>query len=163
MIIEIGQKAPDFELKGFHNGDVDMYRLSDFPDSGWVLLTFYAFDFNPICTEGMCSLRDTEFLWFEGELTLLGVSGDGIYSHEQFATEHNINYPLLSDTNKEVAEQYGVVRKEYDGMKEVHQRTVLLIDDEQVVRFVAAVSADSPEDIDLSSVVEALREMRTLG
>lgn len=64
-MLQVGETAPDFELRGTQDGDRQRYRLSEFTDDGnWVLLTFYTFDFNPICTEGMCSLRDAEFFEF---------------------------------------------------------------------------------------------------
>jgi len=160
-IVGDGETAPDFELPGTEAGERSRYRLSDFTDDGrWVLLTFYAFDFDPICTEGMCSLRDAEFFEFHDDLVMLGVSGDSIHSHEQFAEQHDINYPLLSDTGKDVAEAYGVVREEHEGMRRVHRRAIFLIDDEQIVRFVAAIDADSPDDIDLNPVNGALQRLR---
>jgi len=77
-----GDHAPDFSLQGFYDGEIGTYDLSDYTGAGeWVLLSFYAFDFNPICTSGMCSLRDAEFLQFEENLSILGVSGDGPFSH----------------------------------------------------------------------------------
>lgn len=157
-ILEIGDTAPDFELRGTHDGDRDTYRLGDYTDAGqWVFLMFYTFDFNPICTAGMCAVRDAEFFDLYEDLVPLGVSGDGIHSHEQFAAQHEINYPLLSDTGKDVAEQYGVVREEYEGMRRVHQRAVFVVDDTRTVRFAIVVDADSPEDIDLSPINDVLQ------
>jgi peroxiredoxin len=157
----VGDIAPDFELRGTRAGDRDIYRLSDYTDAGqWVFLTFYAFDFNPICTEGMCALRDAEFFDLYDDLVPLGVSGDGIHSHEQFAEQHDINYPLLSDTGKDVADQYGVIREEYEGMRRVHQRAVFVIDDSRTVRFVTTIDADSPDDIDLGPINDVLRDIR---
>jgi peroxiredoxin len=157
---QVGDTAPDFELQGIQDGEIATYRLSDLTDDGrWVFLSFYAFDFNPICTEGMCALRDAEFFEFYDDLVALGVSGDGLHSHERFAAEHDINYPLLSDTGKDVAEQYGVVREEYDGMRRVHQRAVFIIDDTRTVRFSGTVDAESPDDIELGPINETVREL----
>jgi peroxiredoxin len=160
-MLEEGTTAPDFELRGTHRGETSTYRLSDLTDAGnWVVLTFYAFDFNPICTEGICSLRDTEYFQFEPDMELLGVSGDGVYSHHQFADQHDINFPLLADTDKRVAEQYDVVRADYEGKKHVHQRAIYLVDPDRTIRFVTAVDVDSPEDIDLTPVLATVRELR---
>lgn len=160
-ILEVGDTAPDFELRGTHESDRDSYRLSDYTDDGqWVFLSFYSFDFNPICTAGMCALRDAEFFELYDDLVALGVSGDGLFSHEQFAEQHDINYPLLSDTGKDVADRYGVVRAEYEGMRRVHQRAAFIIDDSRTIRFVAVVDADSPDDIDLGPINDVLQELR---
>lgn len=160
-ILTEGETAPDFTLRGTTDGETRTFRLSDFTDDGqWVFLTFYTFDFNPICTEGMCALRDAEFFEFYDDLAVLGISGDGIHSHEQFADQHDINYPLLSDTGKDVAEQYGVIRDEHDGMRRVHQRAVFVIDDTRTIRFATAIEADSPDDIDLTPINDVLTDLR---
>lgn len=156
----MGDAAPDFELRGTHDGEQSTDRLSDFTDDGeWVFLMFYTFDFNPICTEGMCAIRDAEFFDLYGNLVPLGVSGDGIHAHEQFAEQHGINYPLLSDTGKDVAEQYGVVHEESEGMRRVHQRAVFVVDDTQTVRFSTVIEAESPDDIDLDPINDVLRDL----
>ena len=157
-VLDVDDTAPDFELRGTRDGVQSTYRLSDFTDDGeWVFLMFYTFDFNPICTEGMCAIRDAEFFDLYRNLVPLGVSGDGIYAHERFAEQYDINYPLLSDTAKSVAEQYSVVREEYDGMRQVHQRAVFVVDDTRTVRFATIVDVESPDDIDLSPINDVLQ------
>jgi peroxiredoxin len=157
----VGEKAPDFELPGVNEEGHRRHRLSEYTNAGsWVLLTFYISDFHPICTEGMCALRDAEFFKFHNEMAMLGVSGDSLYAHERFAQQHHINYPLLADTSKQVGERYGAIHGEYEGMSHVHQRAVFLVDDTQTIRFVTAIDADSPDDIDLSPINEALQSFR---
>jgi len=156
-----GDTAPDFELRGVQDGEIGTYRLSDFTDAGdWVVMTFYAFDFNPICTAGTCSLRDAEFLQFEDDLAILGISGDGAYAHKQFAEQHNMNYPLLSDTGKTVGEKYGILLDEYEEMERVHRRSLFLVDPSRTVRLAVAVDVESPTDIDIKPLVEQIREIR---
>ena len=160
-ILKAGDTAPNFELRGTESGETRTYRLSYFTDTGqWVFLTSYAFDFNPVCTGGMCALRDAEFFEFYDDLAILGVSGDGVHAHERFADQHDINFPLLSDTSKEVAEQYGILRAEHDGMRRVHKRAVFLIDDTRTVRFATTIDAEEPADIDLDPINGVLRELR---
>ena len=160
IVLDVGDTAPDFELRGVYDGEQSTYRLSDITDNGeWVFLMFYTFDFNPICTEGMCAIRDAEFFDLYENLVPLGVSGDGIHAHEQFAERYDINYPLLSDTSKDVAEQYGVVRDEYDGMRRVHQRAVFVVDNTRTVRFATIVDVESPDDVDLSPINDVLQDL----
>lgn len=160
-MIEEGDTAPDFELRGVYDGETETYRLSDYTDAGeWVVLTFYSLDFSPICTAGNCALRDAEFLQFEDDLAILGVSGDGTYSHQQFAEQHSMNYPLLSDTSKRVGEKYGVLLDSFEGMEAVHQRSLFLIDPDRTVRLAIAVEVESPQDIELEPLVDSIREIR---
>lgn len=156
-----GDTAPDFELKGFFDGEMETYQLSDYTDAGdWVVLTFYAFDFNPVCTAGNCALRDAEFLQFEEDLAILGVSGDGAYAHQQFSEQHNMNYPLLSDTSKRVGEAYDVIHDSYEGMEAVHQRSLFLIDPDRTVKLAVEVEVESADDIDVRPLVENIRKIR---
>ena len=160
-MIDQGDTAPDFRLKGYYDGEIDTYRLSDYTDAGqWVVLTFYSFDFNPICTAGACSLRDAEFLQFEDDLSILGVSGDSVYAHKQFAETHHMNYPLLSDTSKTVGETYAVLLPEYEEMERVHQRSLFLIDPDRTVRLAVSVDVEDPDDIDIKPLVDSIREIR---
>ena len=161
MLTEV-DTAPDFQLRGVFEGETETYRLSDYTDAGeWVVLTFYAFDFHPICTAGTCSLRDAEFLQFEEDLAILGVSGDGTYSHQQFSEQHGMNYPLLSDTSKQVGEEYGVLLDSYEGMEKVHQRSLFLIDPDRTVRLAIAVDVESPDEVELGPLVDSIREIRS--
>jgi len=59
-----------------------------------------------------------------------------------------------------VAEQYGVVRDEYEGMRRVHRRAVFVIDDSRTIRLARTIDADSTEDIDLGPINEELHEIR---
>ena len=82
-VLDVGDTAPDFELRGTHDSEQSTYRLSDITDDGrWAFLMFYTFDFEPVCTEGMCAIRDAEFFDFYDELVPLGISGGGIHFHE---------------------------------------------------------------------------------
>lgn len=156
-----GDEAPDFALRGFYEGEFGTYRLSDYTNAGeWVVLTFYAFDFNPVCTSGMCSLRDAEYLQFEDDLTILGVSGDGPYSHQEFAENHSINYPLLADTSRAVGDAYGVMLDDYEKSQHIHRRSAFLIDPERTVRLAVTVDAEDPEEISAEPLVEAIRAAR---
>jgi peroxiredoxin len=159
-MLDEGDPAPDFEARGVHGGEFDTYRLADHLDRGEnVLLTFYAFDFNPVCVEGMCSLRDTDWFSLTENLAVLGVSGDSVYSHREFAERYNIDFPLLADTDHAIAEAYGVLRDEYEGMRRVTRRSVFLIDADGIVRFAAGVDAESPEEIDLTPVEAAVQSL----
>jgi len=157
----VGERAPDFELLGTEDGQIRTYSLSEFTDgANWVVLTFYALDFNPICTAGMCSLQDAAFFDVYDDVVALGVSGDGVHSHAAFADRNEITYPLLADTGRDVADAYGVVQQRANGMRRLHRRSVFLVDPSRRIRFRAAIEADSPDDIDLTPVNEALKTHR---
>ena len=125
-MLEIGQQAPDFILVDQEGKEI---KLSDFRGKN-ILLAFYPFDFSPVCT--------IEFGFFEQDLNklnelnaqVLGISVDSKYCHKEFAQKLGLNFPLLSDFNREVCKLYGTLRKE--GFSE---RAYFIIDKNSIVRF----------------------------
>jgi len=103
VVLEVGDKAPDFEL-------MDQYRkphsLSDYRGK-WVVLYFYPKDDTPGCTTEACNFRDEIFRIRELNAEVLGVSLDSTDSHAKFAEKHGLPFPLLSDAEADVAEEYG--------------------------------------------------------
>ena len=98
-----GDQAPDFELAD-HNGKV--HKLADYAGQT-VVLYFYPRDDTPGCTKQACSFRDDmDEISAEGAV-VLGVSTDAAESHQKFIDKYQLNFPLLVDTDAEVATRYG--------------------------------------------------------
>ena len=98
-----GDPAPDFELS---DQDGMVHSLSDY-EGRTVVLYFYPRDDTPGCTKQACSFRDDmDEIRAEGAV-VLGVSTDTAESHQQFITKYELNFPLLVDTDAEVATRYG--------------------------------------------------------
>jgi peroxiredoxin Q/BCP len=126
---EIGAPAPEFTLAGIENGVRRDYTLAEYRGRK-VVLAFYPGDNTPGCTRQMCSYRD-EFAVFEGvEAVLLGISPQDVDSHEKWAQKRNLQFPLLADTDRAVAKQYGVAAPVI-GIR----RSVFVIDPEGIVRY----------------------------
>jgi peroxiredoxin Q/BCP len=103
--VEVGQKAPDFELPDASGTRV---RLSDFRGKKAVVLYFYPKDDTPGCTAEACSFRDSYEDFQEAGAEVIGVSSDSASSHEKFARRHKLPFTLLSDADGKVRKQYGV-------------------------------------------------------
>ena len=103
--LETGSRAPDFEAETY---GAEKVRLSDFYSKGTVALYFYPRDNTPGCTKEACSLRDAEEELMSLGVQVLGVSTDGVKSHENFRNKHSLNFPLLSDRSREIVDLYGV-------------------------------------------------------
>ena len=98
-----GDQAPDFELA---DQDGKVHKLADYVGQT-VVLYFYPRDDTPGCTKQACSFRDDmDEISAEGAV-VLGVSTDTAESHQQFITKYQLNFPLLVDTDAEVATRYG--------------------------------------------------------
>jgi hypothetical protein len=80
-----GDEAPAFELPGVGADGIDTFSFDEFTDEGALLLSFYPFDFSPVCTSELCALRDAEFFEFLDDVQLWAVSADSVYAHWAFA------------------------------------------------------------------------------
>ena len=121
-----GDKAPDFELEGTQG----TFRLSDNLGKRVVLL-FYPGDNTPVCTKQFCSYRDNSAGMESLDAVVVGISSQGLDSHKGFVAKHNLNVPLLADTEKVAAGLYGMTGMVPPGTK----RGVVIVDAEGVVRY----------------------------
>jgi peroxiredoxin len=156
-----GDSAPTFTLPGVVDDTVDTFSLADATDRDRaVLLLFYPFDFSPVCTNELCAISDAEWFKFAPQLDVWAASGDSAYSHQAFAAEYGLNFPLLSDSDGSVAAAYDVCYDEWENHEAVPQRAVFLIDSTQTVRY-AWSTDDALEKPDFSPVKEALDQLAT--
>ncbi|MDQ0990639.1 peroxiredoxin [Streptomyces sp. V3I7] len=130
MAIQVGDKAPDFELQDNHGRTV---KLSDFRGEKNVVLLFYPFAFTGVCTGELCELRDNLPQFADRETQVLAVSNDSIHTLRVFAEQEGLEYPLLSDfwPHGNVSRAYGV----FDEDKGLAHRGTFIIDKEGVVRW----------------------------
>jgi thioredoxin-dependent peroxiredoxin len=102
--VNVGDVAPDFELLSDTGEPV---KLADFRGKR-VVLYFYPKDDTPGCTTQSCGFRDNYPVIEEKNAVVLGVSPDGVKSHQQFKTKFDLPFLLLADEGHKVAETYGV-------------------------------------------------------
>jgi peroxiredoxin len=119
-----GTTAPDFDLPGLGepgSGDdddsraFDEFHLEAILEDGPALLAFYPGDFSGPCTEELCSLRDIHLRQLDF-YRVYGISRDSLFTHEAFAYQHELDFPLLSDVEGTVCEAYDAKHeKEIEG------------------------------------------------
>jgi peroxiredoxin Q/BCP len=102
--LAVGEPAPEFTLQSSGGGTIS---LRDFRGSD-VVLYFYPKDDTSGCTAEACNFRDRHEELTGAGVTVLGVSPDGVDSHDRFADKYTLPFPLLADTDHAVAEAYGV-------------------------------------------------------
>ena len=109
-----------------------MVSLGDFLSEKPVVLFFYPKDDTPGCTKEACAFRDEYERFKELDAEVMGISSDSVESHERFAEEHKLPFPLLSDRGEKVRRLYGVPNTFglFPG------RVTYVIDQEGVVRHV---------------------------
>ncbi|MCH2157887.1 MAG: thioredoxin-dependent thiol peroxidase [Oleiphilaceae bacterium] len=100
----VGETAPNFSL---NNQDGDVINLSDYKDKSAVVVFFYPKAMTPGCTTQACGIRDTKAELAERGVEVFGISPDPVARLPKFIEKHDLNFPLLSDEDHAVAEQYG--------------------------------------------------------
>lgn len=102
--LTIGDLAPNFSLPD-QNGTI--HTLSS-EIGKWVLIYFYPRDNTPGCTKQACTLRDAFPDFKKLHCTVFGISTDSEKSHKKFEEKFTLPFTLLADTEKVVANMYGV-------------------------------------------------------
>ncbi len=152
MALKVGDKAPLFTLYSDEKKEVS---LADYTGKNLVLL-FFPLAFTGTCTEELCTVRDALPEYNAMATHVLAVSVDSVFTLEKFKAAEALNFPLLSDFNKEISRQYGAL---YDtfvlGMEGVSKQAAFVIDAEGIVRYVE-VLASAGDQPDYSAIKETL-------
>ncbi|OYD90924.1 peroxiredoxin [Nostoc sp. 'Peltigera membranacea cyanobiont' 210A] len=104
MPLAVGTDAPAFTAKDTNGNTVS---LSDFAGKT-VVLYFYPKDDTPGCTKQACSFRDAQSQYQGKDIVILGVSADDEVSHQAFTQKYNLNFPLLTDSDKSLIKAFDV-------------------------------------------------------
>ncbi|MEQ8376957.1 MAG: thioredoxin-dependent thiol peroxidase [Roseibium aggregatum] len=150
----VGDVAPDFELEGDGGNRVSLSALKGKP----VVVYFYPKDDTPGCTKEAIAFTEQSDAFAKLGVTIIGLSPDTAAKHDKFIAKHNLAIRLGADTEKEVAEAYGVwVEKSMYGKKYmgVERTTFLVGADGKIVEIWRKVKVPGHAD----AVLEAARAL----
>lgn len=135
-MICVGKKAPDFSCEAVINKQIKKVSLADF-DGKYKVIFFYPLDFTFVCPTELHSFNSLLPEFQARNVQVLGVSVDSVYSHLAWLNTpknkggiEGIAYPLLSDINKTIAKEYGVL----DDCQGIAFRGVFVLDKENIVQ-----------------------------
>ena len=153
MTIQVGDEAPDFELRDQTGQPV---KLSAFRGQKNVVLVFYPFSFTRRCEGELCSLRDEIDTFQNDEVVTLAVSCDSVGVQKAWAAERGFQFPVLSDywPHGEVARRYGVFNETF-GFSE---RATFIIDKAGEVIYTTLTSIGESRDH-----AEYVRALESIG
>jgi len=140
--LKVGDPAPDFTLRYATRDSVapDSLRLSSLVGKRNIVLAFYPADWSGGCTKEVCSFRDNFSQLGALNVDVIGLSGDYIFSHYEWAKFHNLPFRLASDHNHAVAKRYGT----YNEPSGYNRRTVFVVDKQGKLGYIDL--AYSPRD-----------------
>ena len=150
--LSVNEPAPDFTLKDGNGND---WRLSD-QRGKVVVLLFYPGDETPVCTRQMCSVRDRWDDYLATGAEVVGISGDSVESHKNFAAHHSLPLRLLSDSDGAVSRLYSA-RSLIPGRV---ARAVFVIDAKGILRYsdVRPIGLFKPKDDDNIAAIRAAQK-----
>ena len=103
--LSVGSTVPSFSLKD-QNGRV--FHFDSVRGKSNLVIYFYPKDDSPGCTKEACSFRDQFEVFKKEDALIIGISGQSVKSHLEFAKKHRLNYTLLSDEGNNVRKMFGV-------------------------------------------------------
>jgi len=151
-----GKKGPDFDLQG---SDGKRHRLQDYKGRP-IVLYFYPRDNTPGCTKEACGFRDLHRDLKKAGVEILGVSKDGIASHEKFSKSYKLPFVLLSDPDTKIMKAYEAWGKKQmygEAMEGTIRSTVVIGPDGKVQRQWAVVKNAEAHP---QEVLEFLKEQK---
>lgn len=132
-----GDKAP---LVQGQDQDGKTWKLADDLGKKIVLLYFYPKDETPGCTKEACNFRDNITELKTNGVKVIGVSFDSAESHQKFIEKHELNFPLIADTDGKIADAYGVRMKDRNMANRV---SFLIGTDGKIVHVTNSGNADT--------------------
>ena len=144
MPLEVGKEAPEFSLFSDDRKEVSLKSLRGHN----VVLNFFPVAFTNVCTAQLCDARDNMKAYEKLDAKILGISIDTVFVLKKYKEENNYDFPLLSDFNKTVINEYGLVLKNFlFGMQDVSKRAVVVIDKSGVVRHIEITATSDMPDL----------------
>ena len=125
----VGKPAPQFKLQD-QNGK--WHELKQYKGK-WVVLYFYPKDNSPGCTQEANQFKTLYPQFIKNNAVVLGASLDDVASHQKFSEKLGLPFPILSDHDHQLANQFGVVRNL--GIAKIAKRETFLIDPEGTIVY----------------------------
>jgi peroxiredoxin len=130
MALDVGSPAPDFTLANQDREPVTLSAQRGEP----VVLAFFPAAFSSVCSKELCTFRDRLASLNQAKAKVFGISVDTFFTLKAFQADQGLTFPLLSDFNKEVIQQYGVFNPDMIGLKGIAKRAVFVIDQAGTIR-----------------------------
>jgi len=154
MSATVGSKAPDFTLMNENREPVTLSSQKGHP----VVLAFFPAAFSGVCTKELCTFRDSMAKLNNAKAQVYGISVDTFFTLAAFKKDQNLNFPLLSDFNKDVIRAYGAFNEDMIGIKGIAKRSTFVIDGDGIVRH-AEVLDDARNEPNYDKVFDTLAKL----
>jgi alkyl hydroperoxide reductase subunit AhpC len=157
MAIQLGDEAPDFTVETTQ-GKLNLY---EYLGDGWGILFSHPKDFTPVCTTELGSVARLKGEFDKRNTKVLAVSVDPVESHDKWVADIEevgnvkLNYPIIGDPDRTVADLYGMIHPNANDTLTV--RSVFVIGPDKKVKLTLTYPASTGRNFD-----EVLRVLDSL-
>jgi thioredoxin-dependent peroxiredoxin len=158
MALQLGDIAPDFEI-GTTEGPI---KFHDYINNSWVVLFSHPKNFTPICTTELGYAAKLKPEFDKRGVKVIGLSVDQLESHEKWAADiaetqgHALNFPLIADTERKVADLYGMIHPNANDTLTV--RSVFIIGPDKKIKLTLTYPASTGRNFDeILRVIDSLQ------
>lgn len=158
MALRLGDEVPNF-TQASSEGEINFY---DWAGDSWVVLFSHPADFTPVCTTelGMVARLKPEF--DKRNAKVIALSVDSVESHKGWIGDinetqnTNVNYPILADPDKKVADLYDMIHP--NSLNNLTVRSVFIIDPQKKLRLSFTYPASTGRNFDeILRVIDSLQ------
>lgn len=158
MSLRIGDTAPNFTART-SQGEINFY---DYAGDSWVVLFSHPADYTPICTTELGRTASLSDEFAKRNVKVIALSVDPVEKHKGWIEDINetqnveVNFPIIADENKEVAEAYGMI---HPNASETHTvRSLFVIGPDKKVKLIISYPASTGRNFqEILRVIDSLQ------
>jgi thioredoxin-dependent peroxiredoxin len=149
--IRVGSTVPSFSLNDQFG---HLFNIDSVKGKKNLVIYFYPKDDSPVCTKEACTFRDQFDVFTNQDALIIGISGQSVESHLNFAKKNRLNFTLLSDEGNKVRKLFGVP----SGLLGIPGRVTYIVDKKGKVVFVFNSQLNGEKHIQES--IRILKELK---
>ncbi|BAQ63764.1 peroxiredoxin [Geminocystis sp. NIES-3709] len=158
MVLQLGDAVPNF-TQASSMGEISFY---DWAGDSWVVLFSHPADYTPVCTTELGTVASLQSEFQKRNVKTIALSVDGVESHKGWINDINetqnttVNYPILADDDRKVADLYGMIHP--NSLNNLTVRSVFVIDPNKKLRLSITYPASTGRNFDeILRVIDSLQ------
>ncbi|MBF2056508.1 MAG: peroxiredoxin [Cyanobacterium sp. T60_A2020_053] len=158
MTLQLGDIVPNF-TQASSEGEINFY---DWAGDSWVVLFSHPADYTPVCTTELGTVASLQSEFQKRNVKTIALSVDDVESHKGWISDINetqnttVNYPILADGDRTVADLYGMIHP--NSLNNLTVRSVFIIDPNKKLRLTITYPASTGRNFDeILRVIDSLQ------
>jgi len=158
MTLQLGDTAPDFEADTTDG----TLKFHEWMSGDWAVLFSHPADFTPVCTTELGEVARLKPEFDKRGVKVIGLSVDPLDDHRSWAGDiaetqgHALNFPLIADPDREIADLYGMIHPQADDTLTV--RSVFVIGSDKKVKLTLTYPASTGRNFEeILRVIDSLQ------